>query len=214
MSEPLKVIDVSHHNVIGDILTVEENHIDGVYIRIKSGNTNDRKAEEHLRKAVQAGIPYGFYYYSYATDEYTAELECQNFLDYANNLMNTVGVCPQLPYVIDMEDADGYKKKKKALETKTIKSILRGAVNVFIKNQVSYLVYMSLNWWQKYDIQNVFISSNQAWCARWSKTAEEPGMHCVAWQFSSDEEFKTSIGDIVKLDCSWMLSSVMTPMAY
>lgn len=58
-------IDLSHHNTILDWQGLT-NSVDFVIIRILYGCDGvDRKAEYHIKKCIEHGIPFGVYYFSY-----------------------------------------------------------------------------------------------------------------------------------------------------
>ena len=91
--------DVSEHNSISHM-----RNVDGVMIRSSWGHfTKDAKLAKHVSLAESAGIPYGFYHYSYALNVSQAKEEVSGMI----NLIKQYK--PTLPIAIDMEDADGYK---------------------------------------------------------------------------------------------------------
>ena len=98
--------DVSQHNKDFDF-TKDDFYI----IRATYGTNTDPKFLEYVNKCKTANKPFGVYCYSYAIDNEGAKSEA----DYIINLMQQNNIIPALGVWYDMEDADGYKKKRNAL---------------------------------------------------------------------------------------------------
>lgn len=101
-----KGIDISYHQGNIDFNSVKNSGIEFVMIRASFGFFNeDKKVHEYVRECEKVGLPYGFYHYSYARNLEEAEKEVQGFL----NLVKEYN--PTYPLVIDMEDADNWKRE-------------------------------------------------------------------------------------------------------
>ena len=79
---------------------------DFVLIRSNYGTTTDPLLETYVNACIQAGIPYGFYCYSYALSVDDAHTEAAYTLTLANQYKPTLGIW------YDMEDADNYKTNR------------------------------------------------------------------------------------------------------
>jgi cell division septation protein DedD len=96
-------IDISEHN--GDI-DLTQYRCDFVIIRAGWGTgVVDKQFLNNIKKCEELKIPYGLYWYSYALNKEDAELEASTFIETIKDCKPTVGVW------LDMEDADGYKRK-------------------------------------------------------------------------------------------------------
>ena len=114
-------IDVSAHNGNIDLVTLSKNGVDFVIIRVGFGTkgTLDTKFKRNADLCVQNGIPFGFYWYSYALSVEAARQE-------AHHILNAIA-----PYKdkysygvwFDMEDADGYKRKNGMPSNQTLREM-------------------------------------------------------------------------------------------
>lgn len=101
----MKGIDISYHQGSIDFNQVKNSGIEFVMIRASYGFFNqDKKVHEYVQCCESVGLPYGFYHYSYARNLQEAEKEVRGFL----NLVKDYN--PSFPLVIDMEDADNWKR--------------------------------------------------------------------------------------------------------
>lgn len=95
-------VDISEHNAKDLDLT----QWDFVIIRSSWGTNTDKLFRYFVEVCEKNKIPFGVYHYSYAIDKESSDAETQYFLD------TIKGLNPPLGVWFDMEDADGYKKKK------------------------------------------------------------------------------------------------------
>lgn len=105
---PSRGIDISAHQ--GNIdLAALKSQIDFVIIRVGYGvnGTLDTKFKRNADLCIQLGIPFGFYWYSYALDIEGARREAIAFLNAIEPYKNQYG----MGCWFDMEDADHYKEK-------------------------------------------------------------------------------------------------------
>lgn len=101
-----KGIDISYHQGNIDFNSVKKSGINFVMIRASFGFFNeDKKVHEYVRGCESVGLPYGFYHYSYARNLIEAEREVKGFLHLIKEYK------PTYPLVIDMEDADNWKRE-------------------------------------------------------------------------------------------------------
>ena len=98
----------------GDInIDVLSSQVDFFIVRGYAGRTKDKKVDRNVRLAIKNGKPYGLYIYSYALNTAQAKEEAQRLI----TLANSYSVKPSF-LCIDMEDADGYKRKNGGKEKK------------------------------------------------------------------------------------------------
>lgn len=148
-------IDISEHN--GNI-----NLKDYKRVIIRAGwgiGYVDKKFERNVKECEKLGIAYGVYWYSYATNVSTALKEVKTFLETIKGRNITLGVW------LDMEDADGWKRKQGWRPTKRgVSDIVVTYCNA-IQNAGWYTgVYLSYSWLQYLDSNaNAF----DKWVAHW-----------------------------------------------
>lgn len=183
-------IDISAHQ--GNIdLGALQTQIDFVIIRVGYGTkgTIDDKFKRNTDLCEQLGIPYGFYWYSYALDVEGASKEAHAFLNAIAPYKPTMGCW------FDMEDADGYKKRNGMPSD----SILTDMCNEFCKiveNAGYYAgVYASLSWFNN---QLAGVTKYDKWVAMWPTkngrqrrldVSPDEKSNWSMWQFTSQGEF-------------------------
>ena len=163
-------IDISKHQ--GDInLATLKDKVEFVIIRAGYSNSIDPKFERNYNLCKELGIPVGAYWYSYALNVDAAKNEANTFL----NVLK--GKQFEYPVYLDMEDADGWKKKhgynfddSKAI-SEAFCSIVEGA---------GYYtgIYASKSW---FDTYLKGLDRYNKWIAHWSNVSYEDksgvGMH-------------------------------------
>lgn len=164
--------DVSEHNSISHM-----RNVDGVLIRSSWGHfTKDAKVAKHVSLAESAGIPYGFYHYSYALNVAQAKEE-------VNGMINLIKQYkPTLPIAIDMEDADGYKAKNGNPSKQVLTDICEEFCYQLEKAGYYAMIYANLDWWKNRLIQSQ-LTKYDRWLAQWG--VSEPSLKCGIWQFTS-----------------------------
>lgn len=163
-------IDISKHQ--GDInLSALKDKVGFIIIRAGYSTTVDPKFERNYNLCKELGIPCGAYWYSYALSTESAKKEAQALL----NVLK--GKQFEYPVYLDMEDADGWKKKhgynfdnSKAI-SEAFCSIVEGA---------GYYtgIYASKSW---FDTYLKGLDRYNKWIAHWSNVSYEDksgvGMH-------------------------------------
>ena len=90
-------IDISYHQGNIDFSKLKGN-IDFAMVRTSYGHfTEDSKYKEYVKGLESAGIPYGFYHFSYATTTQEAKEEANGFINIIKNYK------PLYPVAIDVE---------------------------------------------------------------------------------------------------------------
>ena len=173
-------IDISEHNGNIDLSKYKEQF---VIIRAGWGLGHlDKKYRRNVRECERLGIPFGVYWYSYALDDRTAEKEAVSFIDIIK------GDNVQLGAWLDMEDADGWKKRQGWAPTK------RGVSDIVVRfcgkvEEAGFYtgVYLSYSWLQYLDNNTIPFDR---WVAHWG--ANDGGMHGDYKKYGSIHQY-TSI---------------------
>ena len=185
-------IDISSHQGNIDLASLKS-QIDFVIIRVGYGTkgTIDDKFKRNADLCEQIGLPYGFYWYSYALDVSGAESEARAFLNAIAPYNPTYGCW------FDMEDADGYKKKNGMPSNQTLKDICYKFCEI-VENAGYYTgVYASESWF-KNQLAGDTLNRFDKWVAQWpTKGGQQKGLNVKPedkkgvslWQFTSQGEF-------------------------
>ena len=192
-------IDISAHN--GDInLSALKSQIDFVIIRVGFGTsgTLDKKFKRNADLCKALGIPFGFYWYSYALNKIGAEKEAYACLraiaPYKDSY--TMGVW------FDMEDADGYKRKYGMPSNQVLREICAKFCQT-VKNAGYYTgIYASQSWFNN-QLRGNEIAEYDKWVAQWPtsggsqkglnvKSEDKTGVNL--WQFTSFGQFSGYTG--------------------
>lgn len=185
-------IDIASHQGNIDLKTLKS-QIDFVIIRVGYGTkgTIDDKFKRNVDLCEQIGLPYGFYWYSYALDVSGAEKEANAFLNAIAPYNPTYGCW------FDMEDADGYKKKNGMPSNQTLRDICYKFCEI-VENAGYYTgVYASESWFNN-QLAGDTLKRFDKWVAQWPtkngkqkalNTKPEDKKGVSLWQFTSQGEF-------------------------
>jgi len=181
METKLKGIDISEFN--GKInFKLLKSEVDYIYIRATYGRFGvDKRFKENVKGAIENNIPFGLYYYSYATDETKALDEVNFFLDtikeYKDNII--------YPLCIDMEDSDGYKLKNGNPSKEDLTNIIITACDKIAESFFTPVIYANLNWF-KNRLDEEKLSKYLKWLAFWNEDVKniDKTKYCM-WQYSS-----------------------------
>lgn len=173
-------IDISEHNGNIDLSKYKDQF---VIIRAGWGLGHlDKKYRRNVKECERLGIPFGVYWYSYALDDRTAEKEAVSFIDIIK------GDNVQLGAWLDMEDADGWKKRQGWAPTK------RGVSDIVVRfcskvEEAGFYtgVYLSYSWLQYLDNNTIPFDR---WIAHWG--TNDGGMHGDYKKYGSIHQY-TSI---------------------
>ena len=198
-------IDISAHQGNIDLATLQS-QIDFVIIRVGYGTkgTIDSKFIRNADLCKSLGIPFGFYWYSYALDESGAEAEanaCIAAIDaYKNDY--TMGVW------FDMEDADGYKNKNGMPSNETLRKICAKFCSKLEEAGYYAGIYASQSWFNN-QLNGSEITPYDKWVAQWPTSGgSQKGLavdvssrsDLSLWQFTSVGSFTGYSGS---LDCDY-----------
>ena len=173
-------IDISEHNGNIDLSKYKDQF---VIIRAGWGLGHlDKKYRRNVKECERLGIKFGVYWYSYALDDRTAEKEAVSFIDIIK------GDNVQLGAWLDMEDADGWKKRNGWAPTK------RGVSDIVVRfcskvEEAGFYtgVYLSYSWLQYLDNNTIPFDR---WIAHWG--TNDGGMHGDYKKYGSIHQY-TSI---------------------
>lgn len=174
----------------GDIdIKALSSQVDFFIFRAYAGRSKDSKVDRNVKLAIESGKPYGLYIYSYALNTAQAKEEAQRMIA----LANSYSVKPAF-LCIDMEDADGYKRKYGMPSNQTLKDICTVEGEAFENAGYYAMVYASSSWFNN---QLKGLTRFDKWVAHWPVSGgKQKGMatspdgenanNCGIWQFTSD----------------------------
>lgn len=163
--------------------------VDFFIFRGYAGSSKDSKVERNVNLAIECGKPYGLYIYSYALNVAQAREEAQRMV----NLANSFSVKPNF-LVIDMEDADGYKRRYGMPSNQTLRDICTAEGEIFENAGYYAMVYASSSWFRN---QLAGLTRFDKWVAHWPVSGGkqkgnatspdgEDASSCGIWQFTSE----------------------------
>lgn len=153
-------LDLSEHNGTLDFNAIKKAGNEFVILRAGYGWENtDPRFEEYYKKAKEAGLKVGAYFYSYALNTNHAKTE-------ANYMLKLLkGKKFEYPVYIDMEDADGYKKRNGMPSNATLSAICNTFCDIVEKAGYYVGIYASESWFNN---QLKGVSSRyDKWNANW-----------------------------------------------
>lgn len=170
-------IDISEHN--GNInLKKYKDH----FIIIRGGYWTkiDKKLKRNIKQCNKLGIPFGIYWYSYALTVAEAKKEAEVCLKAIKDANIKVGVW------FDMEDADGYKKRKGFPTNSTITKMCIAFCEEMEKAGYYTGVYASQSWFGTKIGKSM---KYPKWIANWGKDNGKLNNNlsgkCVLHQYTS-----------------------------
>lgn len=199
-----KGIDVSANNGSVDMKKIKAAGYKFVMIRCGYGDNissqDDSQFAANVKKAEAAGLPWGVYIYSYATNTSQAKSEAEH----VKRLLK--GKKPTLPIAFDMEDADGYKSKHGAMSKSTITAICKTFLSEIKKAGYYPMLYSSLSWFGTYIDSSVY-TKYDLWVAQWYTSCSYKGKNLGMWQYGGETNYLESnsipgsVGTIDKNRC-------------
>lgn len=173
----LKGIDISSWNKEINYNRVKNSGINFAIIRSSFGwFTEDNEFRNHVKGCETAGLPYGLYHYSYALNLDQAKIEVEGLIRLAKSCN------PTYPIMLDMEDADGYKKKNGFPSKETLVQICEYFCDQLEKAGFYAMIYASKSWFDTY-LNDARLNRFDKWLAHWG--IAQPSMPCGIWQYTS-----------------------------
>jgi GH25 family lysozyme M1 (1,4-beta-N-acetylmuramidase) len=190
--------DLSNWQAGADIGTLST-QVDFFIFRSHAGISKDKSVDNFVNQAIANGKPYGLYIYSYALNVERAKQEAQNVIDVANSY----SVKPKF-LVIDMEDADGYKKKNGMPSNDVLKAICTTECEMFEQAGYYAMIYASSSWFKN---QLSGLDRFCKWVAHWPTSGGkqtgnntspdgENANNCGIWQFTSEGKLNGWSGNL------------------
>lgn len=172
-----KGIDVSEYDGRLDWDSVKRNGIEFAIIRASWGHfAVDEQFRRNVRECERLGIPYGLYHYSYVSNDEEMAEEARGFIRQCKSCK------PLYPCYIDMEDADGWKRRRGVSDEMDIK-VCRYTCLELEKAGFYAGIYASLDWLE-HRIDSPRLDRFDKWVAQWGPVNtynKEYGM----WQYTS-----------------------------
>ena len=188
-------IDVSAHQGNIDLATLKNNGVDFVIIRVGYGvsGTLDTKFKRNVDLCVANGIPFGFYWYSYALNVDGARQEARNILNAIAPYKDTYsyGVW------FDMEDADDYKRNHGMPSNQTLREMCAAFCSTVEAEGYYVGVYASQSWFSN-QLAGSELKPYDKWVAQWPVSGgkqrgldvrPEERNNMTLWQFTRDGWF-------------------------
>lgn len=184
-----KGVDISAANGDVSIKKIKDAGYDFVMIRCGYGSDlrtqDDSQFENNVRKCEAEGMPWGTYLYSYALNSDEAESEAEH----AARLLK--GKKPTFPVALDMEDADGYKKRNGGLNFKTINTVCRVFLEKIADRGYYPMLYTGIYYLDAYISPEVF-KKYDLWIAQWNSVCQYDGANLGMWQYGGEQNFLES----------------------
>lgn len=184
----MKGIDVSAHQ--GTILWDKVSGVDFAIIRAGFGKNNiDTFAELNAKGCEENGIPYGFYWFSYAYTVDMARKEAQYLLNFVK------GHTPLLPLYFDFEyDSTNYAKKNGITVTTKLLCDMATAFCEELENAGYYAgIYANNDYIVNRYGENIF-KKYDLWYAQWGVSTPNRVVHL--WQFSDKGKVNGISGNV------------------
>ena len=163
---------------------------DFVMIHCGFGNDDpdqdDSQFEANVKKAEAAGLLWGAYLYSYALNTDEAKSEAQHVI----RLLR--GKKPTMPIALDMEDADGYKRRNGFPTNKMLVDICKTFLSEIKKAGYYPMLYASLSWLDNQLNDKSLLDSYDIWCAQWNTHCQYDHGRLGMWQYGGETNFLES----------------------
>lgn len=184
----IKGVDVSNHQGAIDWSAVKNSGIGFAMLRIGYGWFNeDNMFRTNARGCEAVGLDYGAYLYSYARNLAEAEIEAQGII----NLIKQFN--PTYPIVIDMEDADNWKRNNGNPSNDMYVQICDLICRRIEEAGYYAMIYANLDWF-KNRINDRRLDRYDKWLAHWG--VNQPGMECGMWQYSDSGRVSGISGNV------------------
>lgn len=178
-----KLIDLSKHNGTVDFNRVKASGIDGVILRAGYGvSTIDERFKEYIKKAKEAKLHIGVYWFGYAYTDVAAEKEAQFCIEVLKPYLGQI----DLPVFYDWEyDSYNYAVKNGVTPNKT--SISRWT-KIFCSalDKAGYFVgvYGNVDYMNNYYTDEIK-TKYTIWIAQWSSKCTYTGDYGI-WQYGAE----------------------------
>ena len=194
-------IDISAHQGNIDLETLHKNGVEFVIIRVGygvSGNI-DSKFKRNADLCKKLGIPFGFYWYSYALDVSGARKEAEHIL----NAIEPYKDSYSYGVWFDMEDADGYKSRNGMPSNQELRKMCAMFCKILEEEGYYAGVYASESWF-KNQLNGSELNPYDKWIAQWPTSGgQQTALNTPSskrsssmWQFTSNAKFSGYSGNL------------------
>lgn len=193
--QKVKGVDISENNGSVNFGALKAAGVQFVLIRCGYGNDDPRQDDklffENVRKAKEADMPYGAYFYSYALNDDQAQSEAAHAL----RLLRQVDK-PAYGVWFDMEDADHYKKRNGMPSNASLQRFCDIFCRELEKNGYYAGIYAAISWLEN-QLNNRSLDRYDKWVAQWNDVCQYQKPYGI-WQYTD----KLVIGG-AKFDANW-----------
>ena len=194
MTKPIKGVDVSENNGKIKLSDIKKAGYDFVMIRCGYGSNiktqDDKLFSYFVKQAEKINMPWGVYIYSYAVNKSEVESEIAHVKRILGEKKPPMGVA------FDMEDADSYKSRRKAVRKELISEMCEYFLSEMSK-EYSVMLYTSLFWLGNLISERVY-KKYPLWLAQWNTVCSYKGNNLIMWQYGGEQNF---ISDPVIPNC-------------
>lgn len=189
----MKTIDVSAWNGAIDFIKVKKAGVGAVIIRAGYGSGHiDKRAHEYAKSAINAGLPIGLYWFSYAKSQQDARNEARAAVDFAKQYKIS------LPIYFDFEDDSAKFAKSEGVNVN--KSFVTNVTLAFCETvrAAGYRAgwYANYNYYVNY-YNPALLKDYSFWFAYWGNKIKS-GISCDIWQYSASGKISGISGNV---DC-------------
>lgn len=175
----IKGIDISNHNGVIDFNAVKNAGIEFAIIRSSYGwFYKDNMVDNYVRGCESVGMHYGFYHYSYALNLDQAKIEADKLIALIKNYN------PKYPVIVDMEDADGWKKRNGFPSNDMHVQIAEYICKRIEEAGYYAMIYANLSWFNTI-LNDSRLDRFDKWLAQWS-VQPTYGKRFGMWQYTSN----------------------------
>lgn len=179
-------VDISSWNGDVDFNGLKKNGIDFVMIRCgfstDSIYNDDSRFEQYVKDAEKAGLDWGAYFYTYASNSSEDASELQHILRLMKNKK------PTYPIALDVEDADGAKSKKGAWNYDNVNRNTKYILDGLKKNGYYPMLYCGYEEIENYISKDVWQNVDM-WWAQWYSSCDYKYDNLGMWQYGGETNY-------------------------
>ena len=185
-------VDISEHNDNVNLSALKAQGYSFVMIRLGYFNHLDNKFYENVQNAVNAGMNFGVYLYSYAFNSAEAQTEAQFTINTLSNLSQEAKALMTYPVAYDIEDSSISSK----LDKNAITNNAFLFTSLLSQNGYDTMVYSNTYWFNTF-INADLLSQNgiKLWCADYTSSPMTKGNTSIGntnsfaymWQYSDSQ---------------------------
>lgn len=199
-SSSTTVVDVSAFQDAIDWAKVKASGVKGAIVRCgyrgyESGKLNkDSMLENHYKGASKAGLNVGVYFFTEAINAKEGKEEA----DYAIKLVESTGIKPYYPIVIDTEAQSAKTERAKNLTKAQRTEVIKAFCEEVKAKGYEPMIYASTSWLNnKLDMSKL---PYKVWCAQYYTKCEYKGAY-VMWQYTSSGKVNGVKGNVDMSHC-------------